>query len=120
MAASSQALKGSTPDTSVVGDKSRQHSFGYFLRTITLLAVRPTMRYAVLTLAIVFATLSMIAFVGLGWRLVGWSIAGAFQSVLHATDDPAAHTELSIWAAASIISGFFTVRLIMLYRRQWK
>jgi hypothetical protein len=85
-----------------------------------LLAVRRYMRYAVLTLAIVFATLSMIALVGLGWRLVGWSIAGAFQSVLHTTDDPAAHIELAIWAAASIISGFFTVRLIMLYRRQWK
>jgi hypothetical protein len=78
------------------------------------------MRYVVLTLAILFASLSAVAFVGLGWRLVGWSIAGAFQSVLHTTDDPAAHTELMIWTAASIISVFFTVRLIILYRRQWK
>jgi len=78
------------------------------------------MRYAVLTLSILFAGLSAVALFGLGWLVVGWSIAGAFQSVLHTSDDPSAHMELAIWTAAAIISVFFTVQLIKLYRRQWK
>ena len=41
------------------------------------------MRYAVLTLAFLFGILSVIACMGLGWRFVGWSIAGAFQNTLH-------------------------------------
>jgi hypothetical protein len=78
------------------------------------------MRYAVLTLAILFATLSAVALSGLGWRILGWYVAGAFQDVLHTTRDPAAQAEMAIWSAATIVSVFFTVRLITLYRRQWK
>jgi hypothetical protein len=77
------------------------------------------MRYAVLTLAFLFGLLSCIAVAGLFWRLLGWSVAGAFQSVLHAPSDPLTHTELVIWSASSIVSIFFTVWLSRLYRRQW-
>jgi len=42
--------------------------------------------------------------------MLGWRIAGAFQDVLHYSNDPAP-TELSIWSAASVISLFFTIRL---------
>lgn len=78
------------------------------------------MRYAVLTLAILFATLSVIALSGLGWRLLGWYVAGAFQSVLHTTNHPSARSEMTIWSAATIVSVFFTARLITLYRDQRK
>jgi len=78
------------------------------------------MRYTVLILAVLFGVLSFLALAGLGWRLLGWSIAGAFQTVLHYSDDPSASTELSIWSAASVISLFFAVRLTLLYRRNWK
>jgi len=78
------------------------------------------MRYAVLTLVLLFGILSVIACVGLGVRFVGWSVAGAFQSTLHMPGDPAAPTELAIWSVATVTSIFFTVRLIQLYRRQWK
>jgi hypothetical protein len=46
------------------------------------------MRYAVLTLAFLFGLLSCIAVAGLLWRLLGWSVAGAFQSVLYAPKRP--------------------------------
>jgi hypothetical protein len=75
------------------------------------------MRYAVLTLAVLFGILSVVALTGLGWRLLGWGIAGAFQSVLHYSSDPSAQIEMLIWSGASIISLFFTVRLSLLYRR---
>jgi hypothetical protein len=78
------------------------------------------MRHAVLTLAVLFGVLSVVALTGLGWGLLCWSIAGAFQTVLHYPGDPSARIELLIWSGALIISVFFTVRLSLLYRRQWK
>jgi len=78
------------------------------------------MRYALLTLAILFATLSLVALSGLGWRFLGWYVAGAFQGVLHTTNDPSARSEMAIWSAATIVSVFFTVRLVTLCRDQWK
>lgn len=78
------------------------------------------MRRTVLILAVLFGILSVVALAGLGWRVLGWSIAGAFHSLLNYSDDPSASTELSIWSAASVISIFFTVRLTLLCRRNWK
>jgi len=51
------------------------------------------MRYAVLTFAVLFGILSVAALTGLGWRLLGWSMAGAFQSVLHYSSEPSAHID---------------------------
>jgi hypothetical protein len=73
------------------------------------------MRYAVLTLALLFGMLSCVAVAGLSWRLLGWSVAGAFQSVLHTPRDLSAHTELVIWTASSIVSIIFTAWLFRLY-----
>ena len=78
------------------------------------------MRYGVLILAVLFGILSVMALTGLGWRFLGWNIAGAFHTVLRYSDDPSARTELLIWSVASVVSIFFTVRLTLLYRRNWK
>jgi hypothetical protein len=73
------------------------------------LALRATI---ILSLAV-----SGFAAYGLGLRILGYSLEGAFGPILRSPQEPIMHKELAKWGACFLIAMVVTVWLIVVYRK---
>jgi glucan phosphoethanolaminetransferase (alkaline phosphatase superfamily) len=78
------------------------------------------MKHALQFVIVVSIAVSLAAMSGFAWMLLGYSVSGAFGSVLKTPEDPTAKVQLFLWGAYVMVSFVLTFWLVVIYRRQFK
>jgi glucan phosphoethanolaminetransferase (alkaline phosphatase superfamily) len=78
------------------------------------------MKYAFQVVIVVSIAVSLAAISGFAWSFLGYSVAGAFGSVLKTPQDAAAKEQLFLWGVCSLVALALTCWLFLVYRQQFK
>jgi len=80
-------------------------------------------KLALRTTIILSLAVSGFAAYGLGLRVLGYSLEGAFGPILRSPQEPTMHKELAKWSACFLIAIVVTIWLVVVYRMNkavWK